>query len=293
MNELQVTVQQKPGIINWNFEEIKAVCQREMDTYKKLVATEDTIQGAKAKLTELRKYRTQVEDVRKSVKRECLKPYDEFEAQAKELVAVIDEPIELINKQVADYESNRKKQRRTEILSYMDKSFSSLPKEVAEILKQRLYNIKWENVTAKKGDWTSAIDNAAQEANHDLQIINGVEEEFRGYAQGVYYKTLTLAYAIDKVEELRKQKNLILENERRRAEAESARKAQQAAEQVRKISLTTANPITVEKAECAVPDVDTADITVKAAFTGEREKIKKIFAYAKFIGVGYEVMEVM
>lgn len=291
MNELQVVVQQKPGIINWNFEEIKAVCQREMDTYKKLVATDDTIQGAKSKLTELRKYRTQVEDVRKSVKRECLKPYDEFEAQAKELVAVIDEPIELINKQVIDYESRRKKQRRTEILSYMDKSFSSLPKEVTAPLKQRLYNSKWENATAKKGDWTSAIDNAAQATNRDLQIISGIEEEFRDYAQSVYYRTLVLAYALDKVEELRRQKDKILENERRRVEAESKQKAQPEAEQIRKISLEPAKPA-AEKADCSesVAKVGSSEITVKASFTGDREKIKKIFAYAKFIGVGYEVM---
>lgn len=34
MNELQVSAQPQPGVINWNFEEIKARCKQEMETYK-------------------------------------------------------------------------------------------------------------------------------------------------------------------------------------------------------------------------------------------------------------------
>lgn len=40
MNELQVSAQPQPGVINWNFEEIKARCKQEMETYKKLVFTD-------------------------------------------------------------------------------------------------------------------------------------------------------------------------------------------------------------------------------------------------------------
>ena len=43
MKELQVTVQQTPGVVQWNFDELKAQLQEEMSTYETAVYKDDNI----------------------------------------------------------------------------------------------------------------------------------------------------------------------------------------------------------------------------------------------------------
>lgn len=337
MNELQVSVQQQQGIIKWNFDEIKAVCQQEMETYKKLVFTDADIKTAKSKLTELRKYRTQVEGVRKGVKAECLKPYDAFEKQSKELVGIIDEPINLISKQVAEYEASRKKQQREAILSYMDERFAPFAKELADRLKRQIYDSRWENLTAKKSDWQPAIDAKAAAVLRDVQVLGGIEEEFRGEAEKVYYSSLALSDALARVEELRRVKARIIEAERRRAaeEAEAkrrkaeedaatqeyrarlekaAREAEQAAQvqkepdnHFREAPKMVGDPTSKNMPHTFHPVESPATIRVQQVtraaealapeactvkLYGNGEQIKKILAYAKYIGASYKMVEV-
>ena len=48
MNELQVNVTQKPGAVQWNFEELVNALQAQMQQYEAMVYTEDTVKDAKA-----------------------------------------------------------------------------------------------------------------------------------------------------------------------------------------------------------------------------------------------------
>ena len=93
MNELQVVVKQQVGKINWNFEELKTALAAEMEKYTGIVYDDDSIADAKNTVAYLRKLKDSVEERRKEVKKECLKPYDDMEKQVKELTQLIDEPI--------------------------------------------------------------------------------------------------------------------------------------------------------------------------------------------------------
>ena len=46
--ELQVIVQQEPGTVRWNFEDLKAALAEQMEVYSGLVYTEETVKDAKA-----------------------------------------------------------------------------------------------------------------------------------------------------------------------------------------------------------------------------------------------------
>ena len=214
MNELQVVVKQKVGKINWNFEELKTALAAEMEKYTGIVYDDDSIADAKNTVAYLRKLKDSVEERRKEVKKECLKPYDDMEKQVKELTQLIDEPINTIAKQVKDYEEEQRKKKKEEILAYMKEAFTELPETVASKLKSKIYDSKWENKSTTKKTWQTAVNTALENTKGDLNILDGIEEDFREDAKKVYEKNLVLSEALSKVQELRKQKEMILERER-------------------------------------------------------------------------------
>lgn len=229
MNELQVIVQQTPGVISWNFEELKAALRERLDEYKKMVYDDSSIKTAKDDLAMLRKLRKAVEDKRKEIKNDCLKPYnDTIEPQAGELTALIDEPIELIDKRVKEFEAEQKSKRKQAILAYMSNAFAELPAAVAKKAEFKVYDTRWENATAKEKDWKAAIDAFRDDVKRSLDVIEGVDEEFREEARSIYAQNLELSAAMSRVQDLQAQKQRILEAERQRQEAEERRKADEA-----------------------------------------------------------------
>lgn len=116
MNELKFNVVQSIGEITANFDEFKNQVSRELEKYKSKEFTEDTKKDAKKDLAELRKKKAAVNERRIEVKKEYMKPYDEFEAKVKELITLIDEPITLIDYKVKEFEEKRINERKEEIL---------------------------------------------------------------------------------------------------------------------------------------------------------------------------------
>ena len=230
MNELQVVVNQEVGKINWNFEELKTALAMEMERYKGLSYDDSSVSEAKKDVAYLRKLKSSVEDRRKEIKSKCLEPYEALEKQAKELTRLIDEPINLIDKKVKGYEEEQRKKKKEEILAYMTKAFAGIPEILIVNLTNKVYDSRWENKSTTKKSWQEVINAAAESTRGDLSILDGIEEEFRDTASEVYSKNLVLSEALSKVQELRRQKEMILERERKRREAEEARKREEEAE---------------------------------------------------------------
>lgn len=229
MNELQVTVQQTPGVIRWNFEDLKAALEQEMDNYSGLVYTDDTIPVAKKDVATLRKLRKMVEDRRKEIKNKCLEPYTVIEVQAKELIALIDNPIALISGQVKDYEDAQKAKKKADIIAYMTEQFKDFPADVAQKAKFKVFDARWLNATYKEKDWKAAVDACAEEVKKCLALLANTEEEFRDEAMKTYALNLDFSEAVARVQELQAQKERILAAERRRQE-EAERRAKEEAE---------------------------------------------------------------
>ena len=85
MNELNLNIKQNPGAIELNFDEIEAALDQKLAEYKGAVFTEESKTYAKKEVASLRKFKERFETVRKNVKREWMKPYDEFEERMKEM----------------------------------------------------------------------------------------------------------------------------------------------------------------------------------------------------------------
>lgn len=229
--ELQVIVQQTPGTIHWNFEELKAGLAEKMKDYKNIVYTEDTVTAAKQDVAMLRKLKKSVEDRRKEIKNKCLEPYSVIEDQAKQLTGLIDEPIKSIAEQIDAYETRRREAKKEAIMKYMTEAFKELDPLIAKRLQFKVYDSRWENKGCSDGEWQGAVNEAAKNTQGDINVLNGIEEEFRQTCMDVYATNLVLNEALQKANELRRQKEMILERERQRQEA---LKRQKEAEERRK-----------------------------------------------------------
>lgn len=232
MNELQVKVQQTPGTVTWNYEDLKKAITNALEVYKTTEYDDSNIGQAKKDRAMLNNLSKSVNARKIEIKKKCLEPYELIETQAKELMAIIQEPIAVIDERLTEYETARREKVRVVILEYMQKVFEGLEQQIADKAKNTLYDDRWENATAKKSEWQTAIDARADAIRSDLQVLDSVEEKFRSYAMDAYRQKLRLADAMQKVQELRSQEEAILkmqreEEERKRREEEERRRHQE------------------------------------------------------------------
>ena len=143
MQEINVLVDQKNGVIGFNFEEIKEVLKNGLKEYKNMEFTEDSKKEAKATVASLRKLKKSVNDKRLEVKKSFMIPYNTFESQVKELDALIDEPINLINNQIEEFERKRIAEKKAMINEVYASIMEEHP-DISELLPiARIYDSRW------------------------------------------------------------------------------------------------------------------------------------------------------
>jgi vacuolar-type H+-ATPase subunit I/STV1 len=210
--QLIFTEKPTPGLISWNHEEIKKEVAERVEKYKTLVYTDEQIGEAKKDVAELRKFTKALEDKRKEIKKECLAPYEEFEKQVKEIIAVVNEPIELINTQVREFDEKQKSDKAKKIIAMWE----SIEKpEWLQLLQ--IERPEWLNKTYALKRIGEDIADTLTKISEDEKTLAKVENG--GEAFEYYKESLNLAEAIRRAEEAQAV----------RIAAEEHRKAQEAA----------------------------------------------------------------
>jgi DNA polymerase III epsilon subunit family exonuclease len=171
MNELKVISTQKAGTIEWNFGDLKQQLQQIVSMYTSLVYTEDSIKDAKKDKASLNKLKKTIEDKRKEIKKIYLAPYLEIETQAKELVQLINEPVEIIDGIIKAFEEREKEAKRRAIKLYFDSKSECLGSLADTIFSSSaFYDLSWENKTTSEKKYQDDID--AKIANIAVDIRN-------------------------------------------------------------------------------------------------------------------------
>lgn len=225
MTDLQVVVRQQAGTIEWNYEELKAALQERMDLYKDAVVTEEGKNLAKKEVAALRNMKKAIDEKRKDVKKQCLEPYDEFNAKVMALMTIIDEPINLIDSQVKAFDEKRREQRRAAI----QKIYGEVIGNVTEYLPlERIYNSKWENVTTSVKSIREDMEKIVADTKAAVLAISSMQSDAVPKALDMYMHDLNMAAAVAYVNDYEKQKTEILqmEEQRRQEEAEKQRLAE-------------------------------------------------------------------
>lgn len=202
-----------PKTIDFNFEDLKAQLAESLTLYTGLVVTEDSIKPAKDDRAKLNKLREALENKRKEVKRECMAPYNDFEAKVKELVSLIDQPISAIDGQLKAFEEKRRSEKRAAVQSVYEESVGELR---ALLPFERLWRDEWYNTGVSMKKIREAITAAEDKAASDLEVLSTVESEFSEAVKLKYLEGLDLNAALSERTRLQEQAKRLREYEQAR-----------------------------------------------------------------------------
>lgn len=310
MNDITAVITQERAKISCNFNEVKQAIQETLAEYKGAVFTEDSKTYAKKHVASLRAKKKELQDKLREAKKEYMKPWDEFEGQAKTLIALYDEPINLINGQVQEFESNRitKKKQRIE-----DLYAGLVPRELSIYIPlDRIYNTKWENATTKEKDIRSEISKISDKTAKDMDTIRNMESDAVDGALSVYRVNLDLVEALNYIKNYERQKQEILlkEQERRKLEEEERIRREErkkaAAEQraikekeeaARQAESEKEQAVEQAKAEAAqefidslIPESDDESELYEYRIALSADAKKKLEMYMDSVGIEWEVI---
>lgn len=280
MNDFQLTI--KEGVISTNLEALKAELTEIAERHDGVIVTEDTVPEAKKDLAELRKVAKEIDDRRKTVKKEWNKPYTDFENEVKAALEIINKPIALIDGQIKEFEAQRKADKEQHVRELYAENIQGLEEYLpfADIFDE-----KWLNVSTKDNDIIFDINGLVNQVKMDIEAIKALGSEFeeeciRAYKQSgnqlpaaiqrntqlISAKQLAEKKAQEEAQaKIEAEKKAREEAERRQAEAEqrAAEAAQKQAEAEQRLEETKEEPIAADE---ALPfDEDKATFTIYGA----------------------------
>ena len=211
--------------IGWNKEQIKEAVVNITEQYRGLSYTEEQLQEAKADRAKLNAMKKDISDRRVQVKQALLEPYEKFEAEVEEVVALIDEPIVMIDKQIVAYEERTKKEKRQALEDFFEKSMVDIP---VLITFDKIFNPKWLNRTASLSSCKKEIKKAIEDIVADVSAIrSSLSGKYSVYAEEYYMKReMNLSKALSEANHIQEMDKKAEEEEQKRAKIEEEAKIQ-------------------------------------------------------------------
>lgn len=180
MSELKII---QPLVITGGFDEIKAKVEERVNTALNLAVSIDNLKDAKKYKAELNKELKALEDERKRVKAEALRPYNEWEQKYKECVSIpYKEAEQKLKEKINDIENLKKEEISNEIKDFFYGYLLTKSDEVKKLAKYEDIGIKIllsSNIKKLKEICTTYIDNVER----DISIIKNQQ-----YADEVMYE---------------------------------------------------------------------------------------------------------
>lgn len=287
--DIQVTEFQAP-IIAINYETIKAELEKMLKEYTGLIVTEETLAGGKAAQKELASLRVKIDNYRKEKKKELETPIKNFEAQCKELIALVEkveQPIKDGIKVFDDQKREKKRQTALQLIAEVAAETGLNEKYAAKLDVQE----KYMNLTATVKEVREDLETRAfalkveqdREAER-LEIITSVLESENSRLKTPLQLVLWQR-AIDSgtptseiIASIKEHAALVYEAENKPVEPqEEAKPTETQAQEVKQPETPQAQP--------------TKQYTVTLKMVGTMEELKSVSAFLKERGVSYSVLE--
>lgn len=252
MTELSIRPYTMPEKIEFNFEELKAEIAEKAKTYELAVYTEDTIKLAKEDRANLNRLKKALNDERIRREKEYNAPFAVFKAQINELIAIIDGPVEIIDRQVKAFEEEQRKQKADYIKAWFlaNRERIGAPKwlEIGRIASNR-----WGNASTKVKEIQDEITQRCEKIRTDLETIASLPE-YAFEAGEEYKRTLDLNAAITegrRQADIQKRKEELRKAEETRRAAEEAKRAAEALKAAESAKNIESGQITTQEQKAA------------------------------------------
>lgn len=266
-------IEKVPGKLVINYEELKAALSVELEKYKGLVVTENQITEAKSTRAKLNKVKAAIEDRRKELKKEYLKPYEVIEKQAKELVDMIDEVSSNIANQIKEFEEKEKEAKKIEIANLWVKLGYN------KITVDKIWNEKWLNKTFALSNIKEEMQAQIDDIEGDLNAIKelcGEDKQKCLTLQSKYLRTLDFQQVLSEYN----------------AETEAAKKiiAEEKAVKAEQEPITVVSEEPQEEVEVQT-EVQEAIYEIKFAVIGTEKQIKALSQFMFDNNIKFEILK--
>ena len=172
--ELKIISPSEEGFVKqivWNADEIAEYVAGRVGYYKNLVYTADQIVEAKKDRAELNKFISALKAKDREIKKLCLQPYEEFHQKMQLIIAQVEEPVNLIDKQVKDYEDQQKAAKTEEIKKLFEgKGFQPW------VTLERIWNQSWLNKSYSLKKIEADMSTIQHSIGEDILLINQMGE---------------------------------------------------------------------------------------------------------------------
>lgn len=271
-----------PQSIEFNFDELKTELADSLNKYSSLVVSEDGIKEAKADRAKLNRLKTIIEDKRKAMKNLCLAPYQTFEAQCKELVALVEQPIRSIDGQISVFDQKLQDEKWNSISDY----YASVVGDLAELVPlEKIVSPKWKNKTESLESINNGIGDTLDRIRTELELLDSsCPDEFAVQVKEAYLQNYSINEARAKFKSL----------EETKLKLEAVAKAREEASKVKPEVVEAPVPEPVQISEPPVPEnkpLNEPLYSVSFKVTGKKEKILSLKGFMTEHNISYEVIK--
>lgn len=192
----ELSVAYSPAVISANFDTLEAKVKELVKDYEGAsydLTDPSAVREAKRHRSYLNGIAKQIDERRKAVKREYMRPYEEFDKRAREVAKIASDVADSIKAQVDEAEERRKANRYAELQRHYEE-FAGLLAPVVPY--ERLHDPKWLNKTCRTAE--AELDEKVEKLAADWEGLKATFEgtEYYDVAERELFNTLDLGKAI-------------------------------------------------------------------------------------------------
>ena len=225
-NKLIIMFNPHPGSVDENINQVHEQVKSWLASFPTDLSncTESDIASMKSNCASLRSGKKTIEEERKRIKKEYLKPLDEFEAKVKPITVEIDKAIDMYKSKMDEYEAIRCETKRKEITEWWNAHRNQMMKPDISLV----WDDRYLNKTGIGESWQKDLQSKIEKIDSDLSVIGSMNSNMDqlNFVSARYSEHLDLSRAISEwnehIEALRRTEEL-------RARAEAERQAREKA----------------------------------------------------------------
>lgn len=155
-----------------------------------------------------------------------MEPYEQFEKEVKEITALIDKPIGMIDSQIKEYEEKQKAEKKSQIQAAYDESIGDFGKDLPF---ERVFDTRYLNATFSLSKAMSEVIEKIEKFKTDIATIDSLDSKHKLNVRDVYVRTLDLSQAMAEDRRLRELEERLEADRKAKEEAERKRQEAEAA----------------------------------------------------------------
>ena len=225
-NKLIIMFNPHPGSVDENINQVHEQVKSWLASFPTDLSncTESDIASMKSNCASLRSGKKTIEEERKRIKKEYLKPLDEFEAKVKPITVEIDKAIDMYKSKLDEYEAIRCETKRKEITEWWNAHRNPMMKPDISLV----WDDRYLNKTGIGESWQKDLQSKIEKIDADLSVIGSMNSNMDqlNFVSARYSEHLDLSRAIS---EWNEHVDALRRTEELRARAEAERQAREKA----------------------------------------------------------------